>query len=576
MQNIRADDLLRLLRDLSACIGREQLGADGRIQNILQNGGAARKHIVFANAVDHPAHQRFRHARIHAVHAHMVRIIGAPAKRQLAQISRADDKAADPSRIIHQDLRSLPRLRVFKGQIKAVARLTDIGKMLLHGSRDRNFNAGDAERFHQGQGVLIGAVSRAEAGHCDADDILHCPPCAPRRLCADKQRQGGIKPAGNADHGAAAGMLHALFQRHDLHLENIGAALLPIRLAVRHERHFFQRIIGKIIGGRQCLGAHGAHVPAAKRRTLGKGFVFQAVGAQPAEINIGAEHIVRIDRFCVLTQKFPALANNTVPGKNQICGGFRAARGNIHIRAELRGGLHADKAAAIGALCNGFIACGKIENHLCAAQRKRAARGDGCPKILAQLNSEGYIAKAEQKIRAKGHRARLVCLDPELPRAQSIRLQPGGRREPAMLIKFRISRQKGLRHNAKHLTAAKHRRAAVKRAAHRKGQPDQNRRGKLRRLRKQKREPLLHALQQRLLKKQIAAGISAQGKLRKNDDLRALFVRFFCHIQNLRRICFHISDRKGRNGSGDSQKIKHGASLWKLQALFVSIPHFFG
>ena len=86
MQNIRAHCLLCLLRDRAVLIGRQQFRTDRRVNNILDDrfhpGETILIHIV-PHLVNQCAHQRFGYACVDRIHAHMVAIVGAPAKCKL-------------------------------------------------------------------------------------------------------------------------------------------------------------------------------------------------------------------------------------------------------------------------------------------------------------------------------------------------------------------------------------------------------------------------------------------------------------------------------------------------------------
>ena len=82
MQLIGTHKVLGLLCDL-AVLGGQQLRGDRRIQNIQQHRaqGIGGGNVGFVP--DKMAHQRFGHARVDAVHAHVVAVVGGPAQGQL-------------------------------------------------------------------------------------------------------------------------------------------------------------------------------------------------------------------------------------------------------------------------------------------------------------------------------------------------------------------------------------------------------------------------------------------------------------------------------------------------------------
>ena len=140
MQLIRADQILGLLADF-AVLGRQQLGRYRGIEHILQNVGQLTEGAVglIGNKV---AHQRFRDRAVHAVHAHMIPVVGRPAERQLGQVARADHHAAVLVGEVHQHQRTHARLTVLKGDGKIVLGLTDVHEMLI----DRRLDIHGLER----------------------------------------------------------------------------------------------------------------------------------------------------------------------------------------------------------------------------------------------------------------------------------------------------------------------------------------------------------------------------------------------------------------------------------------------
>ena len=173
MQLIGPDKGFRLLRDLAGLRRGEKLRADRRVENVEQHaaqGGTLGRVRLIAHDV---AHERLRNARVHAVHAHMVTVVRCPAERQLAQVARADDKAARAVGKVHQLQRTHARLPIFKCDVKHGLALADVGKVAAHRVRNGNFR----ELYTQllTQNLCIGArpLRRAEAGHGDGKNVLH-------------------------------------------------------------------------------------------------------------------------------------------------------------------------------------------------------------------------------------------------------------------------------------------------------------------------------------------------------------------------------------------------------------------
>ena len=129
VQLIGADLLLCFLCDLANLIRWQELWADRRVEHRAQHtrGTCIR---LGGKILNQMAHKRFGHAAVNTLHTHVVGIIGAPAKGELAQIPRSDENAALLIGEIHQDLCALTGLRVFIGYVVQNGIMADIRHML--------------------------------------------------------------------------------------------------------------------------------------------------------------------------------------------------------------------------------------------------------------------------------------------------------------------------------------------------------------------------------------------------------------------------------------------------------------
>ena len=75
----------------------------------------------------------------------MVTVVGGPAERQLAEVARADDKAAGLVGQIHENLRALARLAVLVGHVLDRRVVLDVLEVLLHGRVDRDLAEAHAQ-----------------------------------------------------------------------------------------------------------------------------------------------------------------------------------------------------------------------------------------------------------------------------------------------------------------------------------------------------------------------------------------------------------------------------------------------
>jgi hypothetical protein len=112
-----------------------------------------------------------------------------PAKRELRQVARAHDETAHLIGYVHEDLRPLARLHVFKRDIQLGRIMPDVTVMQGAGRPDGDLPERHTEFRHQGQGVLIRAVRRPHTGHGDADDVRRRQSQRADGLAGDEQGQ---------------------------------------------------------------------------------------------------------------------------------------------------------------------------------------------------------------------------------------------------------------------------------------------------------------------------------------------------------------------------------------------------
>ena len=122
---VRSDQVLRLLGDLSV-LRRQKLRAHRGIENIVEyicQGLVAAGIRVVA---DKMTNKRLRNRRVHAVHGHVVSVVGRPAKSQLRHISCSDDHAVRLVRKVHEDQGAVSCLGVLVSHIMDRRIMSDI------------------------------------------------------------------------------------------------------------------------------------------------------------------------------------------------------------------------------------------------------------------------------------------------------------------------------------------------------------------------------------------------------------------------------------------------------------------
>ena len=217
-----------------------------------------------------------------------------------------------------------------------------------------------------------------------------------------------------------------------------------------------------------------------------------------------------------LGQQRAVFTDEIMRGKDHIRRGFAVPGIRIEIGAQQACGLLADELAAVFRLADGFVTCREIGKHRCPGQRMAGARRQRGPEVLADLHTEAevrHFAAAEQQVRAEGDGRAAQCDAARFGRC-------GG--EVTQLIELCVVRQMGLRHKAEQRPMADHGGAVIECAVHADRQADDG--DELERFACAENVPqaLLGGIQQRLLQKQVRAGIAGEPKLRENGKRRAV------------------------------------------------------
>ena len=234
MQLVGAHQVLRPLADL-ALDGGQQLGGDGGVQNILQHvvEGLVLLGVVPGQVCHQMPHQGLRDRGVDAVHAHVVTVVGAPAQRQLGEITGTDDDAAGLIGNVHQHLGPLPGLAVFKGDGVVLHVVADVLEVAADAVGDIHGLERGAQLFREDHGVVLRAAGGAEAGHGDGHDVRHGPVQHLHGKAGDQHRQSGVQTAGEAHHRRlGAGVLQPLLESQRGDQQNLLAPGVPVLLAL--------------------------------------------------------------------------------------------------------------------------------------------------------------------------------------------------------------------------------------------------------------------------------------------------------------------------------------------------------
>ena len=248
MQLVRTYQILGYLGDVAVFVRREKLRAYRSIVNAHQDlaevCAADSSRVVLHDVTN----KRFRNGSVHAVHRHVVAVVGSPAERKLRKVSCAYYHAVFSICEIHEYLGALPCLTVFVHHIVVALVVADILEVLLYRIGNIYHAQPCPEQLAEPLRVAAGALCRTEAGHCDRQYIRRGSAEQLHSLHAHQQRKRGIQPAGNSDHQRfRVGVADALFKPMCLHCEDILAALVGLRRGIRNERsaaHYSGKLCG--------------------------------------------------------------------------------------------------------------------------------------------------------------------------------------------------------------------------------------------------------------------------------------------------------------------------------------------
>ena len=220
----------------------------------------------------------------------MVAVVSGPAKRHFRKVARANHQAVELVGHIHENLRAFAGLCIFVGHIMAGRVVVDVGKMPHHSLRNVDFTNGDAQSFHQFEGIGVGAVGGAKSRHSDADDAVSVQPQAVESVDRDEQRQGRVQPAADAQNRCFGLCMHqAGRQSLTLYAEDFLAASVQF-FALRNERKWVYDASeggGMKYAGRFYLYNRIGNISTVDGNTVCKRRVLSAFTADAVDVDFG-------------------------------------------------------------------------------------------------------------------------------------------------------------------------------------------------------------------------------------------------------------------------------------------------
>ena len=368
MEGVGTHQIFCLLADLAGFVRGQKLRADGGVHNVAKNISGLAEAFLLGNVQNQMTDEGLGNGSVHAIHTHMVAVVGAPAESQFAQVTGTHHDAANHAGVIHKHLGAFPGLGIFISAVALGHIVTDIFKVTGNRILNGNFLGGDTQLFHQFPGILIGAVRSAEAGHSHtvhigggATQLLHS-------LHRNQQRQGGVQSAGNTQHRICTDGGKALLQTCNLNLEDIFAPIRQNLGIIRHKGHLFIGVKGAVTvqgrtaavnaTGRLNLGINGNSIPNAG--------VVAATGTDSTQVHILHQKIIAGDQILVFCDQFAVLGDQAVTGHHQILGGLCRAGGAEGINAAANRRLMGHQILPVSPLAYDFVGSGKIDDHFCA------------------------------------------------------------------------------------------------------------------------------------------------------------------------------------------------------------------
>ena len=399
--------------------------------------------------------------------------------------------------------------------------MADVRKVAVQRVFDGNFPVLRAGELRQRHSVAEGALCGAHAGHAHRQHIRSGAAQLFHGLQRRQEGQGAVQPAGQTDDRplcAAGGQPPG--QAGGLDPGDLGAAAVQLFRVVRHKGQTLRRPPGQEfhLGGgvdevrRQAHGAVGRRAHA-----FHIGAVAQPVGPHPLHIHHRPDDAAG-SGIKLLGQQPPVFADHAVAAEHQVGGALGVAGAGVNINAVAPGGLAPHQVAAVVALGDRFVAGGGVQDDVRPGEAGKTAGRHRRPQILADLRAQHHAAGAvgHQQVFTERHRNALAVFQrPEHAVGQAGR----GGGEPPFFVEFAVVGQAGLGHKAQQPSPADRGGTVVQLAVHRHRQPHQ--RDEVQPLAGPENtgQPVEGRLLQRLLEKQVPAGVAGQRQLGENRQL---------------------------------------------------------
>ena len=616
---IRADEVFGLLADLAVAGRRQQLRAHRGIEDVVQAAGEVRVLGCIGDELDEVAHQRLRDACIDPVHGHMVGVVGRPAECELTEVAGADDDAVRLIRDVHEDLRPLTGLRVLVDHGMVLRVVPDVLEMLQHRGLDIDLAQRRMQESRQRHRIVVGAVRGAEGRHGHRDDVLAREAQHVEGARDDKQREGRVEAAGDADHGRlTAGVLESLLQSECLDREDLIAAGIALRSATRYER--LRVDIAPEVGcvrrelSGQCLRRHAGG--RAERCLLAEAGLKDLLKGLLARLRIRGRNLLRFSARRLyrrreaelhdavrVTERIidvregrhagallrdalevdirdvetgieafsfrydgAVLRDDILATEDQVRGRLPVAGIGITVDGYKPRTGRADQLPAVVVLADRLIGGRGVRDHRRTGQHMAGRWRIQHPDVLTDFTCEAEIRTVQrfhEDVHAEWNRVLLARHRRAMRQRHDTRLP---RRKPATLIKLAVVRQVLLRNQCEDAAGVQHRHTVIQLVVNHIRHTDHRHElrttRRLRHLIERRRSPL----DQNRLVKQIRTGIRRQHQLRKHQQRNTLTICLPDLAKHRIGIKTHISNFDFRRGHRHPQESFDHNTLFRYKA----------
>ena len=449
VQLVGSHQVFRLLLYFSVFVGRCQLGRYGGVDDVGQRVFLSAEGGLCRQVADDILYQRLGDACIHAVHRHVVAVIGSPAQRQFRQVAGADNQRIQLVSQVHQYLCAFASLRVLVGGIVDVSVVTDVLEVLGHSLCDGYLHLRYAQRLHQRRCIVVGAVGSTESGHGHPNDSLAVQSHLVEGTDAHQQGQRRVQSAADTHHHMlAVGVQQSLGQSCGLnvqyllaggcHLVVSGYEWVRVNLSDKFEGMFAHDFLGvDNLGMGIALGIDECRVG-------------MSLGAQAFHVYLGYLHLGLQREALALSQQQAVLENHGIAAIDHILSRLAEATRAVHITAHRAGTLLSQKRAQVGVLAYQLIAGRTVQDNVGTGHRQVVAGGNGSPYVLADFYSKLHTVAGIEELGFCRHADLTTC------QIDGRGVQVLGRGEPALLVELVVVRQIGLGHHAQNGSALQH------------------------------------------------------------------------------------------------------------------------